>query len=88
LFARQIVTAAGAAKSSPPRVAIFGECVDLFCAQGNVDAAIQIEKLVNELAKTYDIDIFCTYSMNALPGGVNSHIFQKICSEHSAVISQ
>ena len=88
LFARQIVTAAVAAKSSPPRVAIFGECVDLLCAQGNVDAAMQIEKLVNQLAKTYDIDILCAYSMSTVPGGVNSHIFQKICSEHSAVISQ
>ena len=88
LFARQIVIAAGAAKSSPPRVAVFGEGVDLLCAQGNVDAAIQIEKLVNQMVKRYDIDILCAYSMNTVPGGVNSPIFQKICSEHSSVISQ
>jgi DNA-binding NarL/FixJ family response regulator len=83
-----IVTAAGAAKSSPPRVAIFGEGVNILCAQGNVESAIQVEKLCNQLVQTYDIDILCAYSRDSIPGGMENNIFQKICAEHSAVIAQ
>jgi CheY-like chemotaxis protein len=88
LFGRLIVAAKWAAKSSPPRVAIFGEGVNLLCAQGNIEAAIQIEGLCSQLARTYNIDIRCAYFLDSVPGGTKSDIFQQICAEHSAVISQ
>ena len=67
------------------RVAVFGECVDLLWAQGNVDGAIQMEKLGNRLAKIYDVDILCGYSLGSVEGGMDSDTFQRICAEHSAV---
>ena len=69
-------------------VAVFEECVHLLWAQGNAEAAIQVEKLGNQLAKTYDVDILCGYSLGSVQGGMNSHIFQRICAEHSAVHSR
>jgi hypothetical protein len=42
VFDQLIVTAAEATKARHPPVAIFGECVHLFCAQGNAEAAIQM----------------------------------------------
>jgi hypothetical protein len=51
------VKASKAATGKPARVAIFGECVHIWWAQGNPGAAIQVEKLGNELAKKYDLDI-------------------------------
>jgi len=83
-----IVTASKAASGEQARVAIFGECVHLLWTQGNADAAIQFEKLGNQLAKTYDVDILCGYSLGCSQGAMDSHIFQRICAEHSAVYSR
>ena len=83
-----ITTAAKAVKGKQARVAIFGEMCHLLWAQGNAEAAIQVEKLGNHLAKAYDIDILCGYSVGSVQGGMDSQIFQRICAEHSAVHSR
>ena len=85
LFENLIVTAADGAKGKPARVAVFGEGVHLLWAQGSADAAIQVEKLCNQLAKTYDVDILCGYSLGRVRGGMDKRVFQRICAEHSAV---
>jgi DNA-binding NarL/FixJ family response regulator len=82
-----IVTAAEASKGEQARVAVFGEWVNLLWAQGNPEAAIQVEKLGNQLADTYDVDILCGYSLGTLQGVMDAHILQRICAEHSAVHS-
>lgn len=68
-----------------PRVAVFGECVDLLSAQDNVEAAIQIERLGSKLAAEYSLDILCGYSVHKLHNVVDGHIYQRIRAEHSAV---
>jgi hypothetical protein len=83
-----IVTAIEAIKGQHPRVSIFGECVHLLWAAGNAEAAVQMEKLGNQLTKIHDVDILCGYSVNIVQGGMDSHIFQRICAEHSAVHSR
>jgi KaiC/GvpD/RAD55 family RecA-like ATPase len=86
-FGKVIRTAAKVAKGSP-RVAIFGEGVHLLWAQGSAEAAIELERLGNQLAKTYDVDILCGYSLRNVQSGMDSHTFQRICAEHSAVHSR
>jgi DNA-binding NarL/FixJ family response regulator len=83
-----IGTAAKAAKGEQARLAIFGEMCHLLWAQGNAEAAIQIEKLGNQLVKTYDVDILCAYSLSSVQGGMDSRVFERICAEHSAVYSR
>ena len=83
-----IVTVSKAATVKQARVAIFGECVHILWAQGNAEAAIRMEKLGNQLAKTYNVDILCGYSLGSVQGVMESHIFQQICEEHSAVHSR
>lgn len=83
-----ILAANRTVKNPPIRVAIFGEGVNLMCAQGKIESAIQIEKLCNQLMKVHDIDIWCAYFLNNIPGGTGSHIYQQICAEHSAVFPQ
>jgi hypothetical protein len=80
-----IVTAAEAVKGEQGRVAIFGQCVQLLWAQGNAEAAIQLEKLGNQLAKTCDVDILGGYS--SFRGRMNN-ISSDGSEEHSAVRSQ
>jgi DNA-binding NarL/FixJ family response regulator len=83
-----IATAAEAAKGEQRRVAIFGEMCHLLWAKGNAEAAIQVEKLGNQLVKTYDVDILCGYSLSSVQGGMDRRVFERICAEHSAVYSR
>jgi len=51
---------------------------------GNSDAAIQLEHLTHEIAKSCDVDILCGYMQKDIHTG-NCKIFDKICEEHTAV---
>lgn len=86
-FGNLIVSATKAVNREHPRIALFGEGTHLLWAQGNVHAVIQDEKLCDELAKIYDVDILCGYSMESVQGGMDAHLFQQICAQHSAVCS-
>jgi DNA-binding NarL/FixJ family response regulator len=87
VFDQVIRTAAKAAKGNHSRVAIYGECVQLLWMQGNAEAAIQTERLANQLIKAYDVNILCGYLPSSVPGGMDGDTFQGICAEHSAVRS-
>jgi hypothetical protein len=82
-----IVAATEAAKGKHPRVSVFGECVHLLWAQGNAEAAIQMEKLGNKLTKIHNVDILCGYSVGTVEREMDDHVFEQICAEHSAVHS-
>jgi DNA-binding NarL/FixJ family response regulator len=83
-----IVKASKAAKGEHPRVAACGECAPLLWAEGNADAAIQLEHLWDEIAKSYDLDILCGYVLKSFQREPENHIYERICAEHSAVSSQ
>jgi DNA-binding NarL/FixJ family response regulator len=85
VFDDLIEKAEEAARGGQSRVAIFGESVHLLWAEGKAEAAIQMERLGNQLGKRYDVDILCAYSLTSFQGGMGSHIFEKVCAEHSAV---
>ena len=87
LLGNLIVSAGEAAKKGQSRVALFGECVELLCAHGNVEAAIQFEKLGNQLAQIYDIDLLCGYSLEKFQSATDNHVFHRICAVHSAAHS-
>jgi hypothetical protein len=61
-FENLMLTTASAVQGKHPRVAFFGECVDLLRKQGNAEAAIQAEKLGNQLAARYAMDILCGFN--------------------------
>jgi FixJ family two-component response regulator len=82
-----IQSAARAAKSEQPRVAVFGEAVALLQAEGEADAAIRFEQLGNDLAKRYKVNILCAYPLTSFHGKEDKHVFESICAEHSAVYS-
>lgn len=67
---------------------VFGEWVHLLWAQGEAEAAIQIEKLGNKLTQIHDMDILCGYSLGKVESGMDKDVFQRICAEHSGVNSQ
>jgi len=87
--ASDLVTAAAkAAKGDPPRVAACGECAPTLWAQGKADAAVQVEHLWDEIARTHEVDILCGYVLNSFQREQESHIYERICTKHSAVSCQ
>jgi DNA-binding NarL/FixJ family response regulator len=83
-----IETAASALTGEHPRVVACGECAPFLWAEGNADAAIQLEQLWDEVSTTFKVDILCGYALSSFHGKEDEHVFQSICSEHSAVYSQ
>jgi DNA-binding NarL/FixJ family response regulator len=83
-----IATATKAARGDHPRVLACGECAPTLLAEGNADAAIRLEQLWDQMAKTYDVDILCGYPLGSFHDNRHSHVFQRICAEHSAVYSR
>jgi DNA-binding NarL/FixJ family response regulator len=80
-----IKTAAGqTTKTHPRRVALCGECDPPLWMVGRGEAAIRLEQLWNDIAGRYDVDILCAYSLRS-HGLMDSHLFGRICAEHSAV---
>lgn len=80
-----LTKAAKSAEGEHPRVTFCGECAPTLLAEGNAEAAIQLEHLWNEITKTYRVDTLCGYLWSAFPHGEGSPIFERICAEHSAV---
>jgi signal transduction histidine kinase len=72
--------------SVQPRAAIFGEMVALLWADGKADAAIRVEQLWNELARTKSFSLFCAYPMSGFDREEDAGLLLKVCNEHSAVI--
>lgn len=83
-----IASAGKAANKEHLRIAICGECVGILRALGNTNAAIQLEKVGNDLVKTHNVDIMCAYPLSSFHGAKDLQAFQSICAEHTAVYSQ
>ena len=82
-----LASAAKAAKEQPARVAACGEFAPTLWAQGKADAAVQVERLTDEIAKTRNVDILCGYVLNNFQRG-QGDIYERICTEHTAVCSR
>jgi PAS domain S-box-containing protein len=68
------------------RVVAFGEMVALLWAEGKAEAAIELERLWNELAKKHSFSLRCAYPMKHFGQGEHRDLFLKVCSEHTGVI--
>jgi hypothetical protein len=82
-----LVSASKAGKGNRPRVAACGECAPTLWARGKADAAIRLEHLWDDVARTHDVDILCGYVMKSAEREPESSTYQRICAEHSVVYS-
>ncbi len=83
-----VAATAKASSGDRPRVAACGECAPTLWKQGKADAAVEAEHLFDEIAKSCNVDIFCGYVLNSFQREQESHIYERICAEHSAVSSR
>jgi len=77
--------AAKGAKGEQRCVSACGEGAPILWAEGKGDAAIQIEHLWDEMAREYDVDTLCGYVLSGFQREQESHIYERICAEHSTV---
>lgn len=82
-----ISAASKQAKAMHWPVAVWGECAPTLWAEGKSHAAIRVEELTNEIARTYDVEILCGYLLERSRCEEDPYTFQRICEEHSAVHS-
>jgi len=68
-------------------ISAFGEMVAILWAEGNHEAAIELEHLWNEVIERHKIHLRCAYPVGSFAGHSYSEMVESICSEHSAVIS-
>ena len=68
------------------RVAAFGEMVALLWAEGKPEAAIRLEQLWNDLAKTHSFDLHCAYPMALFHQVEDAEAIGEICTAHSHVV--
>lgn len=77
---------AAAARGGDTRVTIFGEMVALQWQRGEGPAALQLERLWNQLSKSNAFRLRCAYPLASFEREVHTEFFSRICCEHQAVI--
>jgi len=68
------------------QVAAFGEMVALLWAEGKHEAALRLEQLWNDLARTHSFTLRCGYPMASFSEERHAELIHKVCAEHSHVI--
>ena len=69
----------------PLQVVACGECAPTLLAQGKVEAAIQLERVWNEIVRSNHADTLCVYPLRQGQG--EDPALRRICAEHTAVLS-
>jgi PAS domain S-box-containing protein len=83
---RTILEAKAAAAGAGAPVTIIGEMVALLSADGNIEAALLLEQLWNDLAKTHSFSLRCAYPLSHFSQQHQREAFLKVCAQHSGVV--
>jgi signal transduction histidine kinase len=67
-------------------VRVFGEMVDVLCRMGNVEGALRLEALWNDLARAECFSLLCAYSMTHFRDDAHTASVASICDAHAHVI--
>jgi hypothetical protein len=82
-----IARAAASLGGDTSRVVVCGEGTTLLWEQGNEEGVVRLEHLWDEMAKDYGIQVHCGYQSSSFEGEGERNVFERICAEHSAVLS-
>ncbi len=81
-----IAQSRSATRTAQPRIAAFGEMVALLWGEGKSEAAIRLEQLWNDLARTQEFHLHCAYPIGFFYEEKHAELIAKVCAEHSHVI--
>jgi DNA-binding NarL/FixJ family response regulator len=80
-----ITKTAQAVDGERTRVVACGGCATLLWERGNVEGAIRLERLWDEIARSHRVQVLCGYQLATFEGEKGRDTFDRICAEHSAV---
>jgi KaiC/GvpD/RAD55 family RecA-like ATPase len=72
-------------KSGGKNVAVFGEMVAVLWAKKKFHAALELEELWNDLAKTHSFYLRCAYPASSFQDE-HDELYASVCAKHSAVM--
>jgi PAS domain S-box-containing protein len=81
-----LARAAAALTSKRSQLAAFGEMVNELWATGQYEAALRLEQLWNDLARSHSFSLLCAYPLPGFNSPKHTEPFLRICKEHSSVI--
>jgi DNA-binding NarL/FixJ family response regulator len=81
--AEELLTEVARRAGQHAEIAACGECSPTVWADGNVEAAIQLEQLWDEIAMSRQMEILCAYPLAARDESVPA--VRRLCAEHTAV---
>jgi DNA-binding NarL/FixJ family response regulator len=67
------------------RLTIFGDMAVSLCRNGNFEAALELERIWNELTRALPFFTVCSYPIECFEHAEARNLFQNVCAEHSAV---
>jgi CheY-like chemotaxis protein len=67
------------------RLTIIGEVAVLLCQQGSLEAAIQLERLWDDLTRPLPFLTVCGYPTDCLRAEIDPELFFNVCAHHGAV---
>jgi len=67
------------------RITVFGDITVSLCRNGNIEAAIEIEHIWNDLTRTLPIFTVCSYPVQCFQHDGARTLFPGVCATHSAV---
>jgi len=71
------------AKGEHPLVAVCGEGVHTLLAAGNLEATIMLERMWDEIAHEYEVDVLCGYFRSAFANEESTSSLERVCAEHT-----
>lgn len=78
---------ARAAEAGAP-VHVFSDMVALLWDFGQVNAAIEVEAMWNELAAQYSFSLLCSYPADSVHGGRHQDALAEVCRVHATVAGE
>ena len=67
------------------RLTIFGEMAVLLCRDGNVEAAVEVERIWSKLTRSLPFLTVCSYPIECFQDEDSRKLFPSVCAEHCAV---
>jgi DcmR-like sensory protein len=67
------------------QVRVFGEAVEVLCAEGKATAALRLEELGNILALTHHCSVLCAYSLSTMFEKADQETRTRVCQLHGDV---
>jgi hypothetical protein len=76
-----------AVPNGPGRLTIFGDMTVSLCRNGDFEAALELERIWNDLTRALPFFTVCSYPIDCFENSDALNLLSNVCAAHSAVTS-